>query len=191
MTCTNCGAALDSAATACPVCGTPVAGGSRSGAGGTTGDDPARPTPPWRQTGNDTPPSAAGFPPPPNRASGLPGDARTWALAAHLSAFLGAWVALAFLGPLIVWLLKRDEDPFINHHSREALNFNISVAIYGVVLAILAIPIGVLTLGLGFIPLILIGGALGIFWIVLTIIAAVSASNGELYRYPLTIRLVS
>ncbi len=112
--------------------------------------------------------------------SGLPNDVRNWALAAHLSAFLGAWVALAFLGPLVVWLVKRDEHPFIEMHAREALNFNLSVLLYfilGVVLAFVLI---------GFLLL----AALGAAWLVLTITAAIRASNGQPYRYPLTIRLV-
>jgi len=126
--------------------------------------------------------------PPP--APGLSNEVRNWALATHLSAFLGAWLALAFVGPLVVWLLKRQDHPFIDHHGQEAVNFNLSVLLYGVVLAIIAIPVGVLTLGLGLIPLIIVGGALAIAWLVFTIIAAVAASNGETYRYPLTIRLV-
>jgi uncharacterized protein len=134
-------------------------------------------------------PGGSGRPSPPP-GPGLSNETRNWALAAHLSAFLGAWAALAFVGPLVVWLLKREEHPYIAHHAREALNFNLSVLRYGVVLAILAIPIGLLTLGLGLLPLILLVGALALAWLVLTIIAAVAASNGEAYRYPLTVRLV-
>lgn len=106
---------------------------------------------------------------------------RNWGLAAHLSAFLGAWVALAFVGPLVVWMLKRDEHPFVGEHAREALNFNLSVLLYGAVSGLLAL----LLVGL---PLLL---AVVIGWVVLTVVAAVKASNGEHYRYPLTIRFVS
>ena len=165
MTCSRCGATIPANTSSCPTCGAAVAGGT-----GGLPDDPGRP------------------PPPPGR--GLSSETRNWALAAHLSAFLGAWIALAFVGPLVVWLLKREEHPYIAHHAREALNFNLSVLLYGVVLAILAIPIGVLTLGLGLLPVILLFGALALGWLVLTIIAAVAASNGEAYRYPLTVRLV-
>ncbi|MDQ4129757.1 MAG: DUF4870 domain-containing protein, partial [Actinomycetota bacterium] len=66
-----------------------------------------------------TPPQAQAWAHP----SGLPSEVRNWALAAHLSAFAGAWVALAFLGPFWVWLVKRDDHPFIAAHAREALNF--------------------------------------------------------------------
>lgn len=111
----------------------------------------------------------------------LPEQVRNWAMGAHLSAFLGAWLALAFVGPLLVWLLKRDEHPFIAGHAKEALNFNISVLIYAFVGFVLVfVLIGI--------PILII---IGISWIVLTVVAAVKASNGEEYRYPLTIRFVS
>ncbi|MGH8886700.1 MAG: DUF4870 domain-containing protein [Egibacteraceae bacterium] len=112
---------------------------------------------------------------------GLPQDVRSWALGAHLSAFIGAWVALAFIGPLVVWLIKREEHPFIAMHAREALNFNLSVLLY----VFVAFLLSLLLVG---IP-ILIG--IGIAWLVLTIVATVKAANGEEYRYPLTIRFIS
>lgn len=133
---------------------------------------------------------AAPPPPPPQREpsyrpmqhpSGLSSETRNWAMAAHLSAFLGAWVALAFVGPLVVWAIKREEHPFVAEHAREALNFNLTLLIYLIVAGILAfVLIGI--------PLLI---AIGIAWLVLTIIAAVRAANGESYRYPLTIRFVS
>lgn len=131
------------------------------------------------------PPGDAGPPSPPTpqgwvHPSGLPNEVRNWALAAHLSAFLGAWVALAFLGPLVVWLVKRDDHPFVETHAREALNFNLTVLLYFVVGVVLAFVL------IGFLLL----AALGVMWLVFTTIAAVRASNGQPYRYPLTIRLV-
>jgi len=103
---------------------------------------------------------------------------------AHLSALAGLLVGgLIFLGPLIVYLVKKDEHPFIADQSREALNFNISVTIYLLASAILIL----LVVGILLLP------AVAIAWLVLTIIAAVRANNGEAYRYPsfMTIRLVS
>jgi len=111
----------------------------------------------------------------------LPQEVRNWALGAHLSAFIGAWVALAFLGPLVVWLIKRDEHPFVALHSREALNFNLSVLIYGAVAFLLSLVL------IG-IPILI---AIVVAWLVLTIVAAVKAANGEEYRYPLTIRFIT
>jgi len=102
---------------------------------------------------------------------------------AHLSALAGLVIGLNWLGPLIVYLVKKDEHPFIADQSREALNFNLSVFIYIIASAILII----LVIGFLLLP------AVAIAWLVLTIIAAVRANNGEAYRYPsfMTIRLVS
>jgi uncharacterized Tic20 family protein len=108
-------------------------------------------------------------------------NARQWAMIAHLSALAGLVIGFNWLGPLIVYLVKKDEHPFIADQGREALNFNISVFIYFIVSAILIIvAIGILLLI-----------AVGVAWIVLVIIAAIKANNGEAYRYPATIRLVS
>ncbi len=74
-------------------------------------------------------PSSAGASDPSNTRS----DSRAWAVAAHLVPF----VSLAIIGPLFVWLIKRDEDDFVEHHAREALNFQLSLLIYGIVSAIL------------------------------------------------------
>jgi uncharacterized Tic20 family protein len=115
-------------------------------------------------------------------------------MAAHTSAPVLAVVTggiLFFLGPLIVWLIKRDDHPFIAYHGREALNFNLTFLIVGVGLIVVAIPVGILTIGLGLIPLALIGFAIGVGWLVLSIVAGVKASNGESYRYPFTLRLVN
>ncbi|MFN2556566.1 MAG: DUF4870 domain-containing protein [Nitriliruptorales bacterium] len=141
------------------------------------------PSPPPPQDGipaREQAPPSAHSPHPWTHPSGLPNEVRNWALAAHLSAFAGAWMALAFLGPLVVWLMKRDDHPFIAMHAKEALNFNLSVLLYAVVGFLLVFVL------VGFLLLPLIG----LMWLVLTIIAAIRASNGEPYRYPLTIRLV-
>jgi uncharacterized protein len=100
---------------------------------------------------------------------------------AHLSALAGLVIGLNWLGPLLVYLVKKDEHPFIADQSREALNFNLSVFIYLIASAILIIVV----IGILLLP------AVAIAWLVLTIIAAVRANTGESYRYPLTIRLVT
>jgi len=114
-------------------------------------------------------------------------DARSYALAAHLSALLALFVGFPFIGPLVVYLAKKD-DPFVRAHACEALNFNLSVMLYGAVLLVgglllLAVVVGILV-WLLFIPL-------GIAWIVCVVVAAVKAGQGRPYRYPLTIRFVS
>ena len=104
-------------------------------------------------------------------------------MACHLAGFSGYVTGLGWiLGPLIVWLLKRSEIPSVDAHGKEALNFQISVLIYAVALVLVAF----MTCGVG--GFLLIG--LGIAQIALMIIAAFKAANGELYRYPLTIRLI-
>ncbi|MDQ3719201.1 MAG: DUF4870 domain-containing protein [Actinomycetota bacterium] len=108
---------------------------------------------------------------------------------AHLSALLAAFLGgLTFLGPLIIYLVKREDHPFVADQAREALNFNLSVLIYSIVLAIVSFILTLILIGfllfLLFIPL-----AIG--WLALTIMAAVKANNGETYRYPLTIRMVN
>jgi uncharacterized protein len=108
-------------------------------------------------------------------------NARQWAMIAHLSALAGLVIGLNWLGPLLVYLVKKDEHPFIADQSREALNFNLSVFVYVIVSAILI----VLFIGILLLPAVLIA------WLVLTVIAAMRANNGEQYRYPLTIRLVT
>jgi len=107
-------------------------------------------------------------------------DTRTYGLAAHLSALLSVFVGVPFAGPLLFLLVKKDE-PFVRAHAAEALNFNLSVTLFAVVLVIGGVLL--VTVWLALVPL-----ALG--WFVLTCIAASKAGRGETYRYPLTIRFV-
>jgi uncharacterized protein len=108
-------------------------------------------------------------------------EIRTTAVVAHLSTFAGLVVPFgSVIGPLAVWLTRRDRDSFIDQAGREALNFGISIAIYGSVLVVAALML------VG-IPLLMVGV---IAWVVLASLAAVKASQGQTYRYPLTIRFV-
>lgn len=114
-------------------------------------------------------------------------ESRNYAMAAHLTALAGAFVGGvgSWVGPLIVWLLRKDNDPFTAEHAREALNFNLFVLLLAVAAFILAITI----IGL----IIVIPGVLvmGVLWLIWTIQASLAASRGELYRYPLSIRFIS
>ena len=115
------------------------------------------------------------------RAPAVEESARTTAVAAHLSTFAGLVVPFgSVIGPLAVWLTRRDRDPFIDQAGREALNFGITIAIYGAVLLIAALML------VG-IPFLIIGV---VAWVVLASLAAVKARQGQPYRYPLTLRLV-
>lgn len=110
-------------------------------------------------------------------------EERTWAALCHVAAF-ATFVLPAFgsiIGPLVVWLVKKDTSPFVNGQGRESLNFQISCFIYTIVGVLLSfVLIGI--------PLLI---ALGIFWLIEIIVAAVSASNGVPHRYPLTIHFIS
>jgi hypothetical protein len=130
-------------------------------------------------------------PPPP---SGQPSaEEKQWALFAHLSALIGGIVTSGwagsigcFIGPLVIWLVKKDSMPFVNDQAKEALNFNITVAIVFLALFLLS----VVTLGVGLIVAIPLWIIIGIAWLVLTIMAAIAANKGEAYRYPFALRLI-
>ena len=106
----------------------------------------------------------------------VPSDSRGWAAAAHLGTFL-----VGFIAPLVIWLIKRDEDAFVEYHARESLNFQFSLMIYMLV-SVLAVLI---LIGLVMIAVV------GIFAFVVIIVAGVKAAGGEFYRYPLSIRFIS
>ena len=125
---------------------------------------------------SQTPPAGPtqGYHPPPQPLS--PDDERLWSLLSHLSFFV-----LGIIVPLIVMLTLGTRSQYVRHHAVEALNFHITVWIASVVAALtIIIAIGVVLL-----PAVLIVGA------VLTVLAAVQAYHGELYRYPLSIRLIT
>ena len=107
-------------------------------------------------------------------------DSRNWATLSHLSAFVAFLGIPSLVGPLAMWLLRRD-DPYAEFHAKEALNFNISFMIYG---AIAAVSI-VLLVGLILLPVV------AVTWFVLVIKGDLRASSGEMYRYPMTMRFVS
>jgi uncharacterized Tic20 family protein len=118
----------------------------------------------------------------PSPPAGVPtAEERQWGLFAHLSALAGLVIPLgSVIGPLIIWQIKKDTMPFVADQGKEALNFNITVAIAAIIAGLLIFVV----VGLLLLPLV------GIAWLVLTILAAVKANNGEAYRYPFTLRLV-
>lgn len=140
---------------------------------------------------NDPSPTTATAAPP---ATGAPtAEEKKWALFAHLSILLGGLLTSgwgfsigSFIGPLIIWLIKKDTMPFVADQAKEALNFGITLAIVCFALLLLTI----LSLGIGALLTIPILMVIGIAALVLVIIAAVKANEGVAYRYPLTIRLV-
>ena len=139
------------------------------------------------------PPSA---PPPPPPGAGGDAEPRNWAVVAHVSGLAVGLIAspvLAFLGPLVVHLLRRDRDPFSAAHARAALNFQLTVLLAVVGVGVLAIPIvvvGVLTLGVGLLVLGVAAVAGAVLWFVVPILGAVAANRGEPYDPPLTVTFV-
>ena len=108
---------------------------------------------------------------------------RTWGMLAHLSALIGLVIPLigAVLGPLAVWLTRRETSAFVAGHAREALNFNITVLLAAIACMFLMLVF------VGF----LLGTALFVAWLVMTLIAAIKASEGAPYRYPISLRFVT
>lgn len=109
-------------------------------------------------------------------------DTRTWCVLCHASALLGLFFHFLghLFGPLIVWVLKRGDATEIDAHGKESLNFQLSMLIYDAVALILCLVL------IG-IPILLL---LWVLNTVLVIVASIKASDGELYRYPLTIRFI-
>ncbi|MFL6536677.1 MAG: DUF4870 domain-containing protein [Chthoniobacterales bacterium] len=107
---------------------------------------------------------------------------RTWTILAHAIALIGFFVPIAghIVGPLVIWLAKRDESPEIDLHGKESVNFQISMLIYNVIAGLLCfVLIGI--------PILIILHFLNIVFVV---IAAIQASDGKLFRYPLSLRLI-
>jgi uncharacterized protein len=102
-------------------------------------------------------------------------DAKNMGVLCHLLGFF-----TSFIGPLVLWLLKKDQMPFVDHHGKEALNFQITLAIAFVIAGISIICI----IGTFLVPL------LGLADLIFSIIACLAASKGELYKYPVSLRLI-
>ena len=102
-------------------------------------------------------------------------DDRLLAAAIYVSSFF-----TTFIGPLVIWLIKKDESPLVDYHGREYFNFLISYFVYGIIGFILAFVL------IGFVLLWL----LGVFAFVFTIIAAIKAFDGQEYRIPFVFRII-
>ncbi len=108
---------------------------------------------------------------------------KQWGMLVHLAS-LAAFIGIPFgnvVGPLIIYLIKKDEFGFVADQGKEVLNFQITWTIIFIVSAILIfVGIGILML-IGF----------GIAWLILVIMGTVAANNGQYYRYPLTIKFIN
>jgi uncharacterized Tic20 family protein len=152
----------------------PAAAGAASGAAASA-PPPSSPPPP--------PPSAPPFTPSATPLAPRP-DGHGWATLCHAIALVDFgfhFLCLGLIATLVVWLIKKDEDPEVDWHGKESLNFQISLLLwYLAALALCCCLIGIPILA-----------ALPIIKIVLMIYAAVRAANGERWQYPLTLRLIT
>lgn len=109
-------------------------------------------------------------------------DERTWGVLTHAAAFAGFAVPFGnILGPLVVWLVKKDESRFLDANGKQALNFQITwTVLIGISLLTLLVGIGLLI-----VPVVMLA------WLIFVVLAMVRASEDQVYDYPLTIDLVS
>jgi len=108
-------------------------------------------------------------------------DERTWAMLSHFSALCMFIFPFGnILAPLIIWLIKKEEMSFVEDQAKEVLNFQLSMTIYLLISGILCF----ILIGIPFV----IG--LGIFNVIITIIAGIKANDGKSYRYPINLRLI-
>jgi uncharacterized Tic20 family protein len=169
-----------------------------------SGSDVPPPAPPAGGTGAEVATATAAAPPAPPSGT-VPGD-RTWTALTHATGALG-WLGLIgaavampvpFLNiivPFILWLIKKDEMPFLREQGKEVLNYQISWTIYAIAVAAVFGLIGLILLVVVVgvfvwlaIPFVL--GAMAVVNVVFAVIGAISASDGKPYRYPLTIRFL-
>lgn len=160
-------------------------------------NDPEMPPPPpvIDPSYSPPPPAAAHNPyvPPTSQplatVNGISSDERMWATIGHLSALSG-WLT-GFIGniagPLIVWLVKKDSMPFAANQSKEALNFNISWLLWGLILTAITVPLIFLVVGFLLIPVLIVYPAV---WTIFCIVGGLRANEGRPYRYPLTVRFI-
>ena len=107
---------------------------------------------------------------------GVEKDAKTWGMLCHLTSLLGT----GFIGPLVCWLIKKDEYDYVDYHGREALNFQITIML----LLFICLPLCMVFIGFLLAPLV------GLYGFVFSIIAAIKANDGEAYRYPFCFRFI-
>ncbi len=107
-------------------------------------------------------------------------NAKQWGMIAHLSALVQLLTIPTILGPLLVWLLKKQEHPFIDDQGKEATNFHLTVLIAALVLS----PTLCIMIGFVLIPL------LALVALIFSIIGGLKANEGIAYRYPWTLRLI-
>ncbi len=127
--------------------------------------------------------------PPPTNPTPAPADPKLWGMLCHLSALAGVIIPFGnIIGPLVIWLIKKDEMPIVNEYGKESLNFQISMTIYAIGVGVVAGILSLIAIGVLLFPLVAL---VGLADLVLVIIASVQANKGIAYRYPFTIRFLT
>jgi uncharacterized Tic20 family protein len=115
--------------------------------------------------------------------SSLSQEEKSWGMYCHLAALAGLAVpGGSIIGPLICWLIKKDVMPFADRHGKESVNFQLNILIY----VLISIPIAIVTFGIGFV----LTAAIGVYGMVMPVIAGMKANEGQEYQYPYTFRLL-
>ena len=108
-------------------------------------------------------------------------EERTWGMFSHLVVFLGFIIPFAsIIGPLVIWMIKRDEMPFVEDQGKESLNFQITMMLATIVSALLMFVL------IGFVLIVVVL----VFQVIVVIIASIKANEGVYYRYPLSFRFI-
>jgi uncharacterized protein len=126
---------------------------------------------------------------PPQPAPDPDATERQWATGLHLSGLLG-FAGPHFLNvvaPLVIWLIKKQDSPYLDVVGKRVLNFQISYSLYGFAAATLIGLLWWLVIGLFLVPLYVI---IAVAWLLFTIIGAVKESNGETYEFPFVIKFL-
>jgi uncharacterized Tic20 family protein len=119
--------------------------------------------------------------PTPEASAEVKSDDKTMGMLCHLLALSGYFVPFGnFIGPLVIWLIKKDSSRFVDYHGKESLNFQINLLVY----VLVSIPLFFCVVGI----FTLIGAL--IYGLIIVIVASVSAYNGQWYRYPYIFRLI-
>ncbi len=115
-------------------------------------------------------------------SAAIPRDARKWAMLCHIVALVGLLGnGIGFvLGPLLIWMIKKEDHPFVDEQGKEAVNFQITMMLLAIVCGLLAFFV----IGLLLLPIVLIVA------VVFSVVGAVKANEGEHYRYPFALRLI-
>ena len=115
-------------------------------------------------------------------SAAIPRDARKWAMLCHIMALVGLLGnGIGFvLGPLLVWMIKKEDHPFVDEQGKEAVNFQITMMLLAIACGLLAFFV----IGLLLLPFVLIVA------VVFSVVGAVKANEGEHYRYPFALRLI-